>query len=68
MTILDRHLAERPFVAGDTLTMGDIPVGCVCWRYANLDVSRPDLPNIAAYRERLEARAGYEAQVMLPLV
>ena len=48
--------------------MGDIPVGCVCWRYANLDVARPDLPNIAAYRERLEQRAGYRAQVMLPLV
>jgi glutathione S-transferase len=68
MTILDRHLTDRSFVAGDTLTMGDISVGCVCWRYANLDVSRPDLPNIAAYHERLEARPGYKTQVMLPLV
>ena len=68
MTILDRHLAGRPFVAGDRLTMGDIPVGCVCWRYANLDVARPHLPNIAAYRARLEERPGYRAQVMLPLV
>ncbi len=58
MSILDGHLADRPFVAGDTFTMGDIPVGCVCWRYANLDVARPDLPNIAAYRQRLEGRAG----------
>ena len=56
MTILDGHLAKRPYVAGDALTMGDIPVGCVCWRYANLDVARPDLPNIAAYRQRLEPR------------
>ena len=55
MTILDGHLATRPYVAGDALTMGDIPVGCVCWRYANLDIARPDLPNIAAYRARLEA-------------
>ena len=68
MTILDGHLADRPFVAGDLLTMGDIPVGCVCWRYANLDVARPDLPNIAAYRQRLEGRAAYRANVMLPLV
>ena len=68
MTILDGHLADRPFVAGDALTMGDIPVGCACWRYANLDVPRPDLPNIAAFRTRLESRAGYRAQVMLPLV
>ena len=48
--------------------MGDIPVGCVCWRYANLAIARPDLPNIATYRTRLEQRPGYRDQVMLPLV
>jgi glutathione S-transferase len=26
--ILDDHLADRRFVAGDELTMGDVPVGC----------------------------------------
>ena len=67
MTILDGHLADRPFVAGDALTMGDIPVGCACWRYANLAIARPELPNILAYRARLEARPGYRAHVMLPL-
>ena len=54
-------------VAGDALTMGDIPVGCACWRYANLAIARPELPNILAYRARLEARPGYRAHVMLPL-
>lgn len=68
MTLLDVHLAKHPYVAGDALTMGDVPVGCVCWRWANLDIQRPDLANVAAYRARLEARPGYRAQVMLPLV
>lgn len=68
MTLLDRHLAGRPYVAGDALTMGDIPVGCACWRWGNLAVARPDLPNVAAYRARLESRPGYRAHVMLPLV
>ena len=67
MRILDAHLAGRAFVAGDALTMGDIPVGCACWRYANLAIARPELPNILAYRARLEARPGYRAHVMLPL-
>ena len=67
MRILDEHLASRPFVAGDALTMGDIPVGCVCWRYSNLDIARPELPNILAYRARLESRAAYRTHVMLPL-
>ena len=38
--------------------MGDIPVGCVCWRYSNLDIARPELPNILAYRARLEVPRG----------
>lgn len=68
MQILDRQLHGRPFVAGDRLTMGDVPVGCVCWRYANLDIARPALPAVDAYRQRLEARAAYRDNVMLPLV
>lgn len=68
MRILDAHLADRPFLAGDGVTIGDIPVGCVCWRYYNLDVARPELPNVQAYRARLETRAGYRTHVMLPLV
>ena len=68
MQILDGQLRSRPFVAGDGLTMGDVPVGCICWRYANLDIARPALPAIDAYRQRLEARPAYRAQVMLPLV
>lgn len=67
MQILDAQLADRPFLAGDTPTIGDIPIGCVCWRYCNLDVARPELPNVLAYRARLEERAGYRAHVMLPL-
>ena len=67
MTLLDGHLAGRPFVAGDALSMGDIPVGCACWRWANLAIARPELLNIAAYRARLETRPGYRAHVMLPL-
>jgi len=47
--ILDRHLASRPFVAGDHLTMGDIPVGAACYRYYALDTARPDLPHVGAW-------------------
>src|SRR3546814_20428564 len=30
--ILDKHLAKRPYVAGDRLTMGDIPLGVLVFR------------------------------------
>ena len=67
MTILDRHLADRAFVAGDTLTMGDIPVGVAAWRYFSLDIARPELPHLAAWYGRLQAREAYRTHVMLPL-
>ena len=65
--VLDAHLAGRRFVAGDRLTMGDIPVGCHHWRYANLAVDRSDLPNLRRWAAELEAREAYRAHVMLPL-
>jgi glutathione S-transferase len=65
--ILDRHLADRRFVAGDTLTMGDIPVGCHWWRYANLPVEKPSLPNVERWGKELQARDGYRREVALPL-
>lgn len=65
--ILDAHLAQRSFVAGDRLTMGDIPVGCHYWRYRNLDVPRPDLPNLERWFGRLQEREPYRQHVMIPL-
>ena len=65
--LLDRHLAERRFVAGDELTMGDIPIGCAAWRWINMDIERPEVSNVAAWHERLKRRKGFEAHVMQPL-
>ena len=64
--LLDRHLAGQPFVAGDHLTMGDIPVGATLYRYFELDLERPGLPNIEAYYARLQERPAYRQHVMVP--
>ena len=65
--VLDHHLASRLFVAGDHLTMGDIPVGAMCYRYQQLPIERPKLPNLEAWYGRLRERAPYREHVMLPL-
>lgn len=66
LTILDGHLADRAFVCGDTFTMGDIPLGCVAYRYFNLQVERPPLPNVEAWYRRLTDRPAYQDHVMRP--
>ncbi len=65
--LLDAHLAERPFVAGDALTIADIPVGCACYRYYALAIAHPTLPNLEAWYERLKARDAFREHVMIEL-
>jgi glutathione S-transferase len=64
---LDAQLRDRPFVAGDGLTMGDIPVGTLCYRYHALGIERAPLPHLEAWYERLQARAPFRRHVMIPL-
>jgi glutathione S-transferase len=68
LVMLDRHLAGRDYVAGATLSMGDIPVGAMVYRwYALPDIERPELANLRAWYERLSERPAFQTHVMLPL-
>ncbi len=62
---LDAQLAERPYLAGDRLTMGDIPLGALAHRYFHMDVARPDLPHVKAWYERLAQRPAYAEHCMI---
>ncbi|WP_417586330.1 glutathione S-transferase family protein [Pararhodobacter oceanensis] len=64
LRILDAHLAKQPYVAGDHFTMGDIPLGCIAYRFFNIEVERPSLPHVEAWYQRLSARPAYQAHVM----
>jgi glutathione S-transferase len=64
--ILDQHLADRSFVGGDELTIGDIPPGVQLYRYFNLEIERPSLPHVEAWYERLCSRPAYREHVMVP--
>jgi glutathione S-transferase len=65
--ILDSHLADRDYVTGSSFTMGDIPLGATAYRWLQLEVEGPPLPNVRAWYERLCERPGFRAHVMLPL-
>jgi glutathione S-transferase len=66
--LLDERLQQRSFLAGDGLTMGDLPAGTTLYRYfACLDEAElepPPLAALAAWYERLAARPAYRSQVM----
>lgn len=64
LRLLDAHLSKQNFVAGDQFTMGDIPLGCVAYRFFNVDVERPSLPHLEAWYQRLCERPAYQKHVM----
>lgn len=63
---LDAHLANQPFVAGDQLTLGDIPAACQLHRWMVFPITRPRLPHLEAWYGRLQQRPGYGRHVMIP--
>jgi glutathione S-transferase len=64
--LLDKHLETHRYLAGDRLTMGDIPAGTSLYRYFSLDVARPVLPHVEAWYRRLKERPAYRQHVMMP--
>jgi glutathione S-transferase len=66
--VLDKVLATRKFLAGDQLTIGDIPIGAATFRFFNLPIERAKLPNVEAWYARLTERPAYRKNCMNPLV
>ena len=62
---VDHALAAQANLAGDQLTMADIPIGTSLYRYFDLDIVRPELPNLAAWYQRLKARPAFAEHVMV---
>jgi glutathione S-transferase len=62
--MLNTHLEDNRFVAGDDFSMGDIIVGASLFRYYAMDFDRPDLPKLASFYDRLCQRDAYRKTVM----
>jgi glutathione S-transferase len=66
LSVLDRHLADHPWLSGETFGIGDIPMGTYIHTWFTLDMPRPDLPHVTDWYARLKSRPGYN-RVTIPL-
>jgi len=64
--LLDQVLSKQDFLAGQHLTLADIPAGTHLYRYFNLDIARPDVPHVEAWFQRLQTSAAFRQHVMIP--
>ena len=68
MWIIDKALADRPYLAGDTFTMGDIPIAIAVYRWVTLIQDRPAMANLEAWYDRLTQRTALKTNVLdIPL-
>jgi glutathione S-transferase len=67
MTILDHHLSDSAFVGGESLSIADIPVGIMVYRWFTLDIDRMELPSLHRWYRRLTDRPAYKDNVMIEL-
>ena len=61
----DVQLRKADYLCGADLTLADIQLGHVLYRYFDIDITRRDLPRLRAYYERLVTRPAYQKTVMV---
>lgn len=64
---LDEHLARQPFMAGDALTMADIPIACEVHRWWGLPLPRPAWPHLERWYAQWLALPASRGVLDLPL-
>jgi glutathione S-transferase len=67
LVIIDDQLGKRPYLAGESFTVADIPMGVAAHRWFNLPIERPAMSNLAHWYTRLCQRPAFKEHCMLPL-
>src|SRR5262245_33378914 len=69
MKLLDAHLAKSACVAADNLSMGDIPVALIAYRFRRLVPERPPLDHLERWFAAIEQRPAFKEHVLaIPFV
>ena len=68
MHILDKNFERNEYVAGDSFTIGDIPVGIAAYRWYEMPIEREDYPNLKRWFDALSIRPAFQSHVMQGLV
>ena len=65
--IVDEALADRPYLAGSELTLAEIVLGTLVYRWHAFPIERPPLANLKAWYERLRRRPGFRKYIEIPI-
>ena len=57
--IVEDQLTKTRYIAGNSWSMGDIPISIRCHRFYLLDITKPNMPNLESYYERIKNRGSF---------
>jgi glutathione S-transferase len=67
LAMLDAHLAVRGYMAGDHLTMADVPIACEMHRWWGLPRERSPRPHLARWYESIRSLPAARGALDVPL-
>jgi glutathione S-transferase len=63
---LEALLEGRAFLLGETLSLADITAGTSLYRYYELEIERPKLPQVERWYRTQQEREAYRTHIMIP--
>jgi glutathione S-transferase len=66
-TIVDDALKDRPYLAGPNLTLAEITMGTLVYRWHAFSIERPSLKNLKAWYERMRQRPAFKKHIEIPI-
>ncbi|CAN1603098.1 glutathione S-transferase family protein [Pseudomonas mediterranea] len=67
LAMAEEALSERPYLSGEEIGMGDIPLGSFIYAWLEMPIERVALPHLEAWYRRLQQRPAYRKAVMTAL-
>jgi glutathione S-transferase len=67
LAIVDAQLTGAEYIAGESFTMADIPMGVAAYRWFSLPIERPSMPHFERWYKRICERPAFRQHCMLPL-
>ncbi|MGE3782203.1 MAG: glutathione S-transferase family protein [Alphaproteobacteria bacterium] len=62
-TIVDDEVKNKPYLAGDHLSLAEIVLGTQIYRWFAFPIERPELPNLRAWYDRMHQRPGFKKHI-----
>jgi glutathione S-transferase len=63
LAIVDRYLEGNEFITGSAITIGDMPLAILTYRWFNLEIEREDYANLKRWYDTINARTAFQKHV-----